>query len=211
MMARKLGVRRNALDLLVALHGVAGRGDGTDCDSRTFIESCPDGWWYSALVPGNRRIVSLQTDADLLPRHAWKTRKWLVERLGQTRHLSRLLQKHGYELIGPPRLTSAHSGRLQQFGGEGWLAVGDAAMSFDPLSGQGILNAMQSGTKAAQMLVSDRAGSLTTMEKWHEQVWEEFSKRRKSYYSMEQRWCDAIFWKRRSSTSPDNFLALETS
>jgi flavin-dependent dehydrogenase len=201
MVARNQGVRRNILDLLVAVHGVANGGNGTDRDSRTFIESCPDGWWYSALVPGNKRIVSFQTDADLLPRDVWRTREWLVERLEQAPALSSLLRKHGYELIGAPRLTSAHSGRLPQFSGRGWLAVGDAAMSFDPLSGQGILHAMQSGTKAGQMVASGCARSRAEMDSWYERLWEEFFNRRRTYYSVEQRWCDAIFWKRRSSDS----------
>jgi len=198
MMARKDRVKRITLDRLVAVHGVAACGRGADCDSRTFIESCLEGWWYSVLVPGGKRIVSLQTDADLLPRDVWRTGEWLARRLRQTRLLSSLLQEHAYELTGPPRLTSAHSGRLQHFSGEGWVAVGDAAMSFDPLSGRGILSAMQSGTRAAQMVVGDCGLSRAKMERWYERLWEEFFKRRRIYYSIEQRWGNATFWQRRS-------------
>ena len=197
--ARKQGVRRIILDRLVAVHGIAACGKADDNDGRTFIESCREGWWYSALVPGQQRIVSLQTDVDLLPRPVWKTREWLLQRLGQTRHLSSLLGRHGYELTAPPRLTSARSGRLRHFGGEGWLAVGDAAMSFDPLSGRGIHNAIQSAMKAAQTLVRDRSGIRAKMECWYERLWEEFSKDRMAYYSLERRWRSAPFWQRRSS------------
>jgi flavin-dependent dehydrogenase len=200
MMARKRGARRITLDRLVAVQSVVDCRNGSDRDSRIFIESCPDGWWYSALLPGGRRIVSLQTDADLLPRPLSRTREWLVRRFGQTRSLSSLLRKLGCELTGSARLTSAHSGRLQQFSGEGWIAVGDAAMSFDPLSGHGILNAMRSGIRAAQTVVSDCARSRAEMDRWYERFWEEFLRRRRAYYAMEQRWCDAPFWRRRILT-----------
>lgn len=200
IVARKNGVGRITLDRLVAVHGIAVADSDADHDSRTFVESCREGWWYSVLVPSGKRIVSLQTDADLLSRQSWRTREWFAKRLGETRCLSSLLQKHDYKLVGLPRLNLAHSGRLQHFSGEGWLAVGDAAMSFDPLSSQGILSAMQSGTKAAQMVVTDGAWSRAKIDRWYQPLWEEFFNRRSIYYSMERRWRNAPFWQRRSLT-----------
>lgn len=197
MMARREGVKRVAVDRMVAIHGLVAGGDATDRDGRTFIESCPEGWWYSALVPGRKRIVSLQTDADLLPRDFWKKREWFIQRLECTQGLSSLLQRHGYELNGTPKLTSAHSGRLERFSGEGWVAVGDAAMSFDPLCGQGIVKAMQSGANASQTVSRVHSERRPKLDRWYHQLWKEFLEDRKACYSMEQRWRHAPFWQRR--------------
>eukprot|EP00479_Gromia_sphaerica_P013930 TRINITY_DN8021_c0_g1_i1.p1 TRINITY_DN8021_c0_g1~~TRINITY_DN8021_c0_g1_i1.p1 ORF type:complete len:60 (-),score=20.65 TRINITY_DN8021_c0_g1_i1:65-244(-) len=41
-----------------------------------------------------------------------------------------------------------------------WIAVGDAAMSFDPLSSQGMVTALESGVKCGQAL----SGCLETKE-----------------------------------------------
>lgn len=200
MVARKAGVKREILDQLVAVYCVATSTAGSDQDSRTFIESCPDGWWYSALMPGGRRTVSFQTDADLLPGQDWRTSEWFSKRLGQTQHISKLLDGHDYTFAGLPQLTSAHSGRLDQFSGEGWLAIGDAAMSFDPLSGQGILKAMQSGMKASEVVINGTSDGRAGFGHWNAELWENYSRTRTDYYAMERRWPDSVFWQRRRST-----------
>jgi flavin-dependent dehydrogenase len=200
MVARKAGVKREILDQLVAIYCVAISPSGSDQDSRTFIESCPDGWWYSALMPGGRRTISFQTDADLLPGQDWRTSEWFSMRLGETRHISKLFDTHDYAYNGLPQLTSAHSGRLEQFSGDGWLAIGDAAMSFDPLSGQGILKAMQLGIKAAEVVTGKSLESRASFDQWNEATWNQFAQSRSSYYSMERRWPDPVFWARRGSS-----------
>ncbi len=197
MVARKAGVKREMLDQLVAVYCVATSESRTDQDSRTFIESCPDGWWYSALMPGGRRTISFQTDADLLPGQDWRTSEWFSKRLGETRHISKLLDGHGYSFTGMPQLTSAHSGRLDHFSGDGWLAIGDAAMSFDPLSGQGILKAMQSGMKASEVVIGKSPESRSDFDHWNETTWNHFAQSRTSNYSMERRWPTSPFWSNR--------------
>jgi flavin-dependent dehydrogenase len=199
LVARKAGAKRETLDQLVAVYCVASSTTGSDQDSRTFIESCPDGWWYSALMPSGRRTVSFQTDADLLPGQEWRTAEWFSKHLRETRHISKLLDGHDYTFIGLPQLTSAHSGRLDRFSGDGWLAIGDAAMSFDPLSGQGILKAMQSGMKAAEVIITKSPEARSDFDQWNETTWNHFAQSRTSYYSMEKRWPDSPFWARRKA------------
>lgn len=197
LVARRLGVERRMLDRLVAIHTFAFSESGADYDSRTFIESCPEGWWYSVLLPGGMRTVSLQTDANLLPGQEWRRREWLAHRLAQTRNLFPLLRSHRYVLNGSPRLTSARSGRLARFSGDGWLAIGDAAISLDPLSGHGIAQAMQSGIKAAEAIGSGASHPAAAVDCWHEELWTQFSNDWKGYYSIERRWLNSPFWRER--------------
>ena len=61
---------------LFSIYAVARAEGGRDQDARTWIESVPDGWWYTAMVPGGRRTIAWQTDALLLPNHAGRSRSW---------------------------------------------------------------------------------------------------------------------------------------
>ena len=118
------------------------------------IEATPDGWWYSALVPSGDRVVAFLTDADLVD-SSHRRSDGFRERLRVARHLHALLAGHGYAIVGRPRGGDAGSSRLDRFAGEGWVAAGDAAIAFDPLSSQGLLCALDTGTSAGRAI--DRA------------------------------------------------------
>ena len=198
MVARKAGAKREVLDQLVSIHRVAVSASGADRDSRTFIESSVDGWWYSTLTPGGRRTLSFQTDADLLPGQTWRTADWFEMRLRQTRHIARLVEGHGYVFHQMPQSISAHTGRLEQVGGEGWIAVGDAAISYDPLSGHGLVHALQSGIAAAGALTTaDTATPHPSYGVSVERLWASFRDSRRDFYRMEKRFPDSSFWQRR--------------
>jgi 2-polyprenyl-6-methoxyphenol hydroxylase-like FAD-dependent oxidoreductase len=197
--ARRLGVKRLMLDRLVAVHVVMKTAQETDADTRTMVESCPEGWWYTALTPSGLRTVSFQTDADLLPAQQWREPAWYRERLTQTKHVGPLLAQHGYDFDCGPQLTSAHSGRVEAFGGEGWLPIGDAAMSFDPLSGLGLIKAMQNGADAAQAMVANDQALFVNIAKISEETWTQFVGTRSQYYAMEKRWPHERFWQRRGA------------
>ncbi|QIF05185.1 FAD-dependent monooxygenase [Roseimicrobium sp. ORNL1] len=195
--ARRLGFKRETLDQLVAIHCSATTVGDEDRDGRLFLEALPYGWCYSVLVPGGRRVFSLQTDADLLPTQEWREVAWIVRCLRESALLSRHIRQQRYTFSDPPQLTSAHSGRLERFAGDGWLAVGDAAMSFDPLSGQGILKAVKSGLQAAEVVLHNSQASREQFEAYHELMWQDFVGSRKRYYASEQRWRANSFWSRR--------------
>jgi flavin-dependent dehydrogenase len=55
---------------------------------------------------------------------------------------------------------------LSRAAGHGWIAVGDAAMSFDPIASQGLFNAMSSALAAAGLLLSDGGLSTETADAW---------------------------------------------
>jgi flavin-dependent dehydrogenase len=196
MVARHMGVKRECLDSLVAVFGIAASQTRTDHDSRTLIESVQEGWWYSALTPDGRRTISFQTDADHLTGQDSRTTDWFLDRLHGTRHLAAVIAQHGYELTAVPQTTSAHSARMASLRGEGWLAVGDAAMSFDPLSGYGLLKAMESGQMAADALATGASASHAAFDQWNARVWTQFLTLRSGYYAMERRWPDSAFWQR---------------
>ncbi len=150
-LARRLGGHRIVHDRLIGLVGfIPAPADGHGRDRRTLIEAVACGWWYSALLPQGQHVAAFMTDADLIPRGRaarclfW--RQWLQQ------------APHTRARLGPMpsdtalRIVSAASARLQNVTGPGWLAVGDAALAFDPLSSQGVTWALESGLAAAHAL-----------------------------------------------------------
>jgi flavin-dependent dehydrogenase len=124
-------------------------------------------------------------------------------RLGATRYVRGLIMVHRYEPVGPPRAASAQTARLDRVGGAGWAAVGDAAISFDPLSSQGVLTALFTGLRAAQAVDRALAGDPAAIDEYSRRVGEidrAYRHHRDACYAAEARWPDRPFWRRRLRT-----------
>ena len=115
--AWRAGARRLRNDFLVAFHARFRAPAGGDRDSRTMVESDPDGWWYTALVPSGERIVAFLTDADLVDRAALLSAVGFADRLNFSRYIRGALAAHGYELVGLPRGADASTARLDRVAG----------------------------------------------------------------------------------------------
>ena len=192
---RSQGVAKRTFDRLIALVTVL--EDSERPDPRTFIEAMPDGWWYVSALPGNRAIAAYFTDSDLHDLRSGAAESLWNNRLGASRLASdRLL---GTRRIDNPRVVSCATAKLNRAAGDGWLAVGDAARSIDPLSSQGISWAIASGCDAAKVVLNanpDPASARNEAD-WDDRF-RDYLTTRQSYYASERRWPDAPFWRRRS-------------
>jgi flavin-dependent dehydrogenase len=159
--AQRFGAVRTRDDALVGLYTWAATRPENQ-DARTFVETTPDGWWYTAPLPDGARILVLHLDrneADEFCKNPWR----YGAALSETRHISKLVADT--EALTKFRNVDACGGTLDRIYGARWLAVGDAAMSFDPLSSQGIFNALYCGMKAGQAVhaaLMDDAGAVGT-------------------------------------------------
>ncbi|MDB5071366.1 MAG: oxidoreductase [Candidatus Eremiobacteraeota bacterium] len=182
------------------LAGVAVRFRAPDDvrDATTLVEAQEDGWWYSAAIPGGRIIVAWMSDADLIRRDALKEpARWLA-RLGVSRETRARLRACVPEW--PAGIWSARSQRLAQVCGERWLAVGDAASAFDPLSSAGVLKGLYTGKIGAFAVLDLLRGDSSGLERYRAHVEREYAaylKTRAVFYALEQRWPQAEFWRRR--------------
>ncbi|MDQ1699756.1 MAG: hypothetical protein QOG34_1619 [Frankiaceae bacterium] len=185
-LARSCGAQRQRRDHLVCVFARLAPA-GCDHDARTAVEAAPDGWWYSALLPDRTRLTSHLTDSDLLPRG-------LRSPAGFAAALQRTQLLRSGRLVTRPRVVAAHGSVLTPPAGDGWVAVGDAALAFDPLSSQGLLNALFTGLAAADALATDTPGAyaqrLGVIER-------SYRRARLTYYGTERRWADRPFWARR--------------
>jgi flavin-dependent dehydrogenase len=187
-------------DSLVAFYARLRPAEPGDRDARTLIEAVPDGWWYTALVPSGERVVAFLTDADLADRAALLTPQGFAERLVQTDHVAARLVEHGYTLASRPRGADASSARLDRFVGNGWVAAGDAAISYDPLSSQGILTALYTGMRCGDALAAHLAGDADALAGYAarlEEVHDAYVANRTTYYGYETRFAEHEFWRRR--------------
>ncbi len=106
----------------------------------------------------------------------------------------------GVAFFGRPRTFSAVSSCLGRVGGDGWVAVGDAAASHDPLSSPGIPHAMGSGTQGALVAANTLFADGRALEAYQEAVRADFLHYLRTHwqsYQRETRWPDAPFWQRR--------------
>ena len=196
--ARRCGARPATWDRLVSFARFFADEGG---DPRTVVEACEGGWWYTAGLPRGQRVVACLTDADLARRRRLHdVARWSAE-LAETTHVAARVGRA--VPTGPLIARATESRQLEPAAGPGWLAVGDAAAMFDPLSSQGITKAMRSGVFAAyaiaDALLRRDDGGLARYRRFVRGELEGYRAARARYYSLEQRWPTSEFWQRRQS------------
>jgi flavin-dependent dehydrogenase len=202
---QKLGAKQILYDNLV---GLAVRFQGVDVprSSFTLIEASEKGWWYSTPVPKNSFSVVFMTDVDVMVQNHFRRIHDWMKLFNKTEHTK--ARCAGCRLLAGPKTFSASSRRLTRSQYEyKWLAVGDAALAVDPLSGSGISFALRSGRDGANAIDLWLSGYDSAARIYDEQLDEEFEqylKNRNYYYGLETRWSGSIFWKRRSKQDGQN-------
>jgi flavin-dependent dehydrogenase len=159
--------------------------DASPADRRALIETTEHGWWYSAPLPDATLVCTFQTDGRPGVRARWDAF------LSAAQHTAARARGSTPARV---RVVSANSHRLTPAAGDGWLAVGDAAAAHDPVSGLGILWALESGIRGAEAIV---AGAVAGYVDDARDRFERYLATRARYYAMEDRWPDAPFWRRR--------------
>jgi flavin-dependent dehydrogenase len=147
--ARQLGAAPLACDSLVALQ--ARLTPAAAPERAILVESTANGFWYSAPAADGSLAAVYFTDAQRLPRTAagalWRSA------LAESRHTrERTRDCRACEAVF---VRTARSQRLDRAAGDGWLAVGDAAMAWDPLSSSGLTHAILGASHAAAAAISD--------------------------------------------------------
>lgn len=204
-LARALGARRIAHDRLLAFHQRLVGGAATDRDGRTWVEAVANGWWYSVLLPSGERLIAYLSDFN--GEHGAAERRQLLDGEGlwhalrAAPQLHALCTEHGWHPHGVVQGTDASSTALDHASGERWLAVGDAALAFDPLSSKGIANALYTGLRAAAAIhASDKGDPEATggYARHLREIHRVYREQCRGFYAMERRWATSEFWRARA-------------
>ena len=215
VVARTLGVRIVHNDDRLFAYAQWFSRVGDDDDRYTRIEAAPHGWWYSNRLPsteGNetKRLVVLHTDKDLPAARMAACRQGFDQLLDNSTHIAPLLKARGYHPCGTIRGAPANSQRLRDFCGDAWMAVGDAAQAYDPLSSQGIDKALRTASHAGHMIhyaltdcpqgtagLDSHNAYVHQYDEQQRQLWQAYLSQRDFYYGIQPRWSDQPFWQRR--------------
>jgi len=196
-LARPFDARVQVHDDLVAL----GRFfDGVDGDNRTVIEARPEGWWYSADLPGQRRIICCMTDPEVARSLGLRSDEGWWRAFEATRHMASLVPEKAR--AGAVEVRSAGTVTLEPAAGRRWVAAGDTLFAADPLSSRGLVHALRSGVLAAyatmDMLDGREAESRRRFAMMSEHGFTGYARSLADHYAAAARWPDAPFWRRRA-------------
>lgn len=198
--ARTLGISRQNLDQqlsvwLTALVKVR--------KHISVLSSVPEGWWYSAPLPelpgvgarlldagepiGQPRLFALQIQAGQFNKEVSQSSAAFLRAAAAAPGLNTLVQQiiPGTETLHG--VVTANSSKLQQGCGAGWFAIGDAAISFDPLSSQGIFNAMATAMQLADLLIEHGLQDKDIPALYQAQldsIWLHYLAHKKRYYAL---------------------------
>jgi flavin-dependent dehydrogenase len=139
--ARRLGARRIQLDYRVSI--LEHRDMASDRNSANGwldVEGIGASWSYALCGPDGRR------------------EKWVVKPPDAPSKRNRA------------RKVDASSGQLSCAGGENWVAIGDAAATFDPITSQGLFNALSTALVAAGAILVPSGFSAETAMMYSEAI-----------------------------------------
>lgn len=191
--ARRLGSRRRTLARLFCVHGRVAAANGRS--TRALVESVRDGWWYAVALPSGLMLAAFHTDAGTAKRLEASPGAWLEE-LRSTRLIAPLFQIQAL-VDNCLAVADASSTRLDRGQGAGWIAIGDAAGSFDPISSHGLFSAIRDGLDAATALLAEMAGvdsGLREFERARAERHLFVERQSRALYRQEIQWADASFW-----------------
>lgn len=171
---------------------------GQKFSKMTHLEGAENGWWYAAQIPNNQLLVALYTDAEMLKKQKLNTSETWLAALETTRHIHNL--RANMELVDArPKGFAAPSFILNETAGTDWLAIGDAASAYDPITAQGIMKSMLTAFFAAQTIVQKLEGTITDFKNYDAYIqykYKQYLNMRRHLYQLEKRWDKASFWKK---------------
>ena len=165
--------------------------EGRPADLRTQIVAVPSGWWYWSPVPGGSSVAMFFTCLAEYRR----ARLLAPADCAQAAPVIGALVRSAP--IPEARWISVSSSLRTSLRGDAWVAVGDSASSYDPLSGRGIFKAIRHASLAAQALDASLRGGPDAFAAYEARVrgeYRDYRKQRKAYYALEQRWQSNPFW-----------------
>ncbi|WP_286239221.1 flavin-dependent monooxygenase QhpG [Neptuniibacter halophilus] len=186
---------------------------GSEMERRSAVQSFDRGWAWLASDGLGRRYLQLTFDVASA---ALPEKNRLVEFCNE--QLLRLDQAapflSGAEPTGELHARTSTPVLCEEASGPNWIRVGDAAMSVDPLSGNGIFQTLSSSLQAPAVIntLLNKPSQARLAQQFHQlritELFYRFARIGRDFYAMEQQWPEQPFWQGRSHWPDDQPLHL---
>ena len=202
--ARTIGVARNQYDSVISACAIYKLNTKPKKAAHTLVSTVKNGWWYGTQLPNNLALISFCTDAQTLKQlKAGESENWYKLLLDSGWFYQSCCDQFEADLMQPDSidLRVAPSAILSCVVGNNWLAVGDAASSYDSMTSAGITKALQQGLAAgiaiSQLFCDNNEIGLKQYQKDIFSTFNEYLRLHQTLYHSEQRYSDSAFWQRR--------------
>lgn len=166
-------------------------------DSSSLIETTPYGWWYSTKIPKGRIATAFLCKPDVLQRVQWLQPSHWWDLLKKGIHTAKRIADSQATILEAPRFVNADSSILETPFGKAWIAIGDAAMSYDPIASHGLLMSMVSARDSAEAIEQYFTGAPEALENYSAVLWQAFQhyvQQRQQFYQAESRFSGSAYW-----------------
>lgn len=126
-----------------------------------YIESTENGWWYAAPFGDDELTLMFFTRKERIPAKM-EIPSFLQEQFKKAPQLSKLIEVQSSNL-SDVQIRPSGTACLEMPYGANWLAVGDAAYAYDPISSFGITSALAGGYYGGQALADTLAGDADAL------------------------------------------------
>ncbi len=196
-LARRVGVQRRYENHQLALVTFL-QSAKPENDAASLIETTVQGWWYSANIPGARMATAFLCKPSKAQRAEWLNPTGWQTLLEAAPHTLARFQANQAEWLQTPKFVAADSGILERTFGPGWIAVGDAAMTYDPIASHGLMMAQVSARDAAEAIAKHFQGTTEAFIDYDLRLgtaYYHYVKQRSEIYQSEKRFSQASYWQ----------------
>jgi flavin-dependent dehydrogenase len=162
---------------------------------KVFSESFEQGWGIVSAVDGDTNAMTIFAHKGSAILKQLKHYENWKDALADTKILKDFLSNNvDRKVVG----GDANSSRATHIAGSNWMAIGDAAVAFDPLSSHGISNGIYCAKSASEaisaQLIDPSSGAFEQYESTLRQVFDAYLAHKSQLYLTEKRWPDSAFW-----------------
>lgn len=190
--------------------------EGPAAQAQSAAVSFENGWAWLAMTEEGKRYLQLTLDvatANLPPKA--ELARFCTNRLLTIPQAEPFMANA--EPMGEPHARTSTPILCEESVGDRWIRVGDAAMAVDPLSGNGIFQAMSSALQAPAVINTLlRTPERAALAKAFHQsrvtaLFYRFARIGRDFYQMEEQWDEQPFWHSRHHWPDDIPMHIVTT
>ncbi|KZN40868.1 FAD-dependent monooxygenase [Pseudoalteromonas luteoviolacea] len=204
---RILNLHRHTFDKLSAFVANVVVQAPSKAQPSVVVESYRHGWTLVSKINDKESMIAIFCNQNTPDFSKLKHAKNWHNIANQTHWFRKVLPNNTFEV----KVLNASSHIVSQLSGNNWLLVGDAAMSFDPLSSHGMTTAIYMAEKAANAIDGLFKGdkkSLNLYSKTMTDIYNSYLNELLGYYRREKRYLDSKFWQSKQRISAKETLSV---